>query len=83
MKIPGTFISAHMVDAVKATSQCQLGTQLTLHLDGEYGCMQVSIYFNDADKARTDRLIEAINSAWATVPVPSDQPHYEYQGCER
>jgi hypothetical protein len=61
MQIPTTYFSLHDVTALKAAALTTLDTPLVLSIETPHGGMQISLYLNDVEASKIERIASAIN----------------------
>jgi hypothetical protein len=62
MQIPTTYFSLHDVTALKAAALTTIDTPLVLSIETPHGGMQISLYMNDVEASKIERIASAINA---------------------
>jgi hypothetical protein len=70
VQIPTTYFSLHDVTALKAAALTTLDTPLVLSIETPHGGMQISLYMNDVEASRIERIAAAINAILKEPEAP-------------
>jgi hypothetical protein len=70
MQIPTTYLSLHDVTELHAVALTTIDTPLVLSIETPHGGMQISLYLNDVEASKIERIASAINAIMKEPAAP-------------
>jgi hypothetical protein len=70
MQIPTTYLSLHDVTELHAVALTTIDTPLVLSIETPHGGMQISLYLNDVEASKIERIASAINAIMKEPEAP-------------